>query len=212
VLVVRPAISLNVKMRRFAFVAFFALTLPSCSASDPAIDGPGSQTGSSSGSGGDGTNGGTSSGGDDANAATDARANDGAQDGGADAHPEAGSDAAPLGDASSCIGSDLLAQLGKTRLMVGASMADATAKVAGFDIRYLYLAGQLPDQAGACSSCQSSCTTTSAGATVTCADYNPGCGWWGCWQDVSVAPGQYVSGFIAAAKLNAQIPMLTYYV
>jgi len=97
---------------------------------------------------------------------------------------------------ASCMGSNLLGWAGRTRLLVGMSGSDAAASAAGYDLRYQYLAGQLPPAAG--------CATCGAG---------PGCssGWWGCWQENGVAPGLVVGRFIAAAKARGQIPWLTYY-
>ena len=104
-----------------------------------------------------------------------------------------------------CLGSDLLRSLGKSSLLVGASMENATATAAQFDVRYLYLAGGLFDGAAPCNSCATSCssggTTCSAGA----------CGWWGCWQETNKAPGLYAQRHIAASKANQQVPMFTYY-
>jgi len=117
------------------------------------------------------------------------------------------------GSAGACIGSSLLSSLGRDSVLVGASMEDATAALAPFDGRYLYLSGGLFDGATPCVSCASGCTSggTSCSNAV-------GCGWWGCWQYDQVAPGQYVVDAIAtdekatwqgaAAK---QLPMFTYY-
>ena len=108
---------------------------------------------------------------------------------------------------SGCSGEAFLASLGKDRLLVGAMMDDSTASGAGraFDLSYLYIAGGLFDSNDACTSCTSSCTsggTTCAGA---------GCAWWGCWQDVSRAPGDYLRGFASAVAARNQIPFITYY-
>jgi hypothetical protein len=104
-----------------------------------------------------------------------------------------------------CMASRFLASVGKERLLVGASMEDATAAQAPFDVRYLYLAGGLFDSSDACTSCTSGCATHG----TSCA--NGGCGWWGCWQDVSLAPGEYARGFLRRAKQNSQLPFITYY-
>lgn len=86
-------------------------------------------------------------------------------------------------------------------------MTDAVAQSAPFDVRYLYLAGGLADGAGTCSSCASSCTA--AGAS--CSNSASGCGWWGCWQDDSKPPGQYVRDLLAKTLADGQLPMITYY-
>ena len=92
---------------------------------------------------------------------------------------------------SSCLGSELLASLGKKNLMFGFSDVDATATLAPWDLRYLYLAGPIGD-ASSCSSANGS--------------------WWGCWQDWSQPPGQYVTGFIGTDATNHQIALFTYYI
>lgn len=99
------------------------------------------------------------------------------------------------GAGGACLASRLLTQLGRDRLLVGASMTDAVAAKAPFTLRYLYLAGGLFDGATPCASCQSGCTQD----------------WWGCWQDTSQPPGGYVRGFVAKAKAQGMVPMVTYY-
>ncbi len=105
-----------------------------------------------------------------------------------------------------CIGAALLRSLDKSDLLVGASMEDATAAAAPFDVRYLYLSGGLPDGTGPCASCASGCT--SAGTSC---DNAHGCGWWGCWQYDQDPPGEYATGFISKTHADAQLPMFTYY-
>jgi hypothetical protein len=124
----------------------------------------------------------------------------GSPDGGA---PDAGDGGSPGGDGG-CLGSGLLTALGKSSLLVGAQMEDATAAAASFDVRYLYLSGGLFDGATPCNSCTTSCTSdgTSCGT---------GCGWWGCWQDPTKPPGGYALAHIQASKANQQVPMFTYY-
>ncbi len=109
----------------------------------------------------------------------------------------------------SCLGADLLKRLGKNEMIVGGSMLPATAKLAPFDLQYVYVSGGLPDGSGPCASCASGCTTKG----TTCANSGPGCAWWGCWQYDQVAPGDFVRGFdsTCAAETPAQIPMITYY-
>lgn len=91
--------------------------------------------------------------------------------------------------------------MGRSELMIGAMMADATAAAAPFDARYLYLAGGIRP-AG---TCQASCSSA-------CAE------WWGCWQDFRQAPGQYVLDHLRKTAEAAwqgasrpQVPTFTYY-
>ena len=107
------------------------------------------------------------------------------------------------GSAGSCIGSSMLAKLGKNRLLVGVSTSDATAAMAPFDIRYIYLSGGLFDSPTPCTACGSACT---AGGNVCTSN----CAWWGCYDS---PPGMYAGYFFqAAAKPTPpQIPMFTYY-
>jgi hypothetical protein len=90
--------------------------------------------------------------------------------------------------------------------MVGADMSAAVAESAPFDVRSMYLAGGVADGTGICSSCASGCTSEG----VSCAS-SAGCGWWGCWQDISESPGQYVRDFVDATASKRQLPMITYY-
>jgi hypothetical protein len=91
--------------------------------------------------------------------------------------------------------------------MIGAAMADESATAAPFDVRYLYLSGGVFDGAAPCDSCATSCT---AGGS-SCANAGEGCSWWGCWQYDQDPPGAYVRDFVAKAKGDGQIPMITYY-
>jgi hypothetical protein len=104
----------------------------------------------------------------------------------------------------------MLSALGKKELIVGGAMQAATAKLAPFDLQYIYISGGLADGSGPCASCASGCTTGS-GAT-SCAG-SSGCAWWGCWQYDMDPPGDYVRGFAStcAGESPAQIPMITYY-
>jgi hypothetical protein len=99
------------------------------------------------------------------------------------------------GGASACLAGPILTQLGRSTLLVGATMDDSVAGRAPFTLRYLYLAGGLFPNATPCSSCQSGCNTD----------------WWGCWQDTSLPPGAYARNFIAGAKTRGMVPMVTYY-
>ncbi len=83
---------------------------------------------------------------------------------------------------------------------IGASMENETASSAPFDVRYLYLAGVVPE-AGECGSCSEACGD-----------------WWGCWQDWAQPPGQYVTSFLDRAESatwqgspRPQVPFITYY-
>jgi len=106
-----------------------------------------------------------------------------------------------------CIGKSLLDALGKTRLLAGAAMADATASAVAWDVRYLYLAGGIFDSAAPCASCASSCSAFG----TSCANGGSGCAWWGCYQYDQIPPGQYVRDFVTAAKGRGQVPWFTYY-
>lgn len=94
--------------------------------------------------------------------------------------------------------------LGKTHLLLGASMTDETAQAAPFDLRYIYLAGGLPT-GGPCTSCANQCSLHDQ----SCAQ--GGCQWWGCWQWDALPPGQYVKDFLDKTKQDRQIPMLVWY-
>jgi hypothetical protein len=111
------------------------------------------------------------------------------------------------GSSTGCLAGDFLASLGKSRVLVGASMEDAIAKQAPFDIRYQYIAGGIADGNGPCASCASGC---SAGGK-SCANSGPGCAWWGCWQYDQDPPGAFARGLVSKAKADGQIPMFTYY-
>jgi hypothetical protein len=106
---------------------------------------------------------------------------------------------------SACLGDSFLRSLGKDRLLVGAQMTDGTAGSAPFDVQYLYLASGLVDSTNVCTSCNSSCTAQG----VSCA--SGGCFWWGCWQDLSRASGDYVRRFVASTRARGQLPFISYY-
>jgi hypothetical protein len=110
------------------------------------------------------------------------------------------------GSTGTCLGAQVLADLGKAHVLAGASMEDATAATVKADLRYQYLSGGIFDGTSPCTSCASGCTTngTSCANTV-------GCAWWGCWQYDQDPPGAYVRNFVSTAKGNSQIPMFTYY-
>jgi hypothetical protein len=120
------------------------------------------------------------------------------------------SDAGSSGGAgSACLGASLLGALGRTKMIVGGAMADSTANLAPFDVRYEYVAGGLQDGPGPCPSCLS-CTAKGVSCT---SGGGGGCDWWGCYQDDQVPPGRFVSGFAASnqSATPPRIPMFTYY-
>lgn len=106
---------------------------------------------------------------------------------------------------SGCLNEAFLSSLGKNRLLVGAQMQDNTAASAPFDIHSLYIAGGLFDSPNACTSCTSGCSASGTSCQ------GGGCAWWGCWQDVSRPPGDYVRGFVSRARGRSQLPLITYY-
>ena len=124
--------------------------------------------------------------------------------GGGDTSPGGAGTSVPAG---SCPAGTLLKALGKTKLLIGGAMTDATAKLAPFDTRYVYLSGSFPDGDKPCTSCATGCTTSG----TTCANSGPGCQWWGCWQSDQDPPGAYLRSFIATAKADGQIPMVSLY-
>ncbi len=80
-------------------------------------------------------------------------------------------------------------------------MTDASAAAAPFDARYQYISGGIQAAGGSYTNCSSSNSQ-----------------WWGCWQDPSQAPGQFVKSLLtktAAATWQGasrpQTPMITYY-
>lgn len=106
------------------------------------------------------------------------------------------------GSATGCMAGDLLAALGKDRLLMGVaatpgSEGDPVAAAAPFTSRYAYLAAGLNDGTGPCARCDASCGNAGA--------------WWGCWQDTSQLPGAYVRDLVAKAKAAGQLPHVTYY-
>jgi hypothetical protein len=106
-----------------------------------------------------------------------------------------------------CIGADFLTALGKSSILVGASMADSSAAAADWDVRYQYLAGGLFDQGAPCASCAASCSS----AGHSCANSAGGCGWWGCYQYDQLPPGLYARDFVSNALGRNEIAMFTYY-
>jgi hypothetical protein len=151
-----------------------------------------SGTGGSAGSGGAGSGGSASS---------------SSGTGGLTSTGSSGTSSSSTGGPGSCLSSALLADLGDGHVLVGASMADSTAKAAPFDGRYQYVAGGIFDGSAPCDSCAANCT---AGGQ-SCANGGPGCAWWGCWQYDQDPPGQFIAGFVGTVKADKQIPMIDYY-
>jgi hypothetical protein len=91
-------------------------------------------------------------------------------------------------------------------------MQDATAAMAPFDLRYLYISGGIADGSGPCNSCLS-CTTNGGAKSCETSNGGSGCSWWGCWQYDHDPPGEYVSGFVSTCTKASppRIPMFTYY-
>lgn len=102
------------------------------------------------------------------------------------------------GGGASCLGSSVLAALGKDRLLVGLSGSKAAVAAAPYDLQYIYISGGLFSSTTPCTACDSSCA--------------PGT-WWGCYEGSTRPPGSYASDFLssAAGQSPAQIPMISYY-
>jgi hypothetical protein len=116
------------------------------------------------------------------------------------------------GSNASCLGSSILATLGKEGLLVGVDTSDdPTVAAAPFDIRYEYISGGLFDGSAPCTSCASGCS--SGGKSCANSSGGGGCAWWGCYQYDKDPPGEYVRTFISnCAKASPpQIAMFTYY-
>ncbi|MCP3139200.1 hypothetical protein [Pyxidicoccus xibeiensis] len=177
-------------MKRLLPLTLGLLVLAGCSSADADTPMPGGDAGVDAG-----TSPGTDSG-------TDAGTG-GGTDAGTDAGTGGGTDAGT--DPTACLGESFLESLGKDRLLVGAQMEDSTAASVPFDIHYLYLASGLTDAATVCTACNSSCVAQG----TTCA--SGGCPWWGCWQDLSQSPGDYVRGFVTRTRGRNQLPFITYY-
>ncbi|MBW2260801.1 MAG: hypothetical protein JRG91_02425 [Deltaproteobacteria bacterium] len=137
---------------------------------------------------------------------------DGTGDGTLDADPEVPADAADADvpdvvedGPGACPAATLGAELGRTHLLLGGSMRDEEFALAPFDLRYHYVAGDVPE-GGPCEDCASGCTV--AGAS--CA--GGGCPWWGCWQWDALPPGRFVADFVSNAHEAGAVPMITYYI
>ncbi len=95
----------------------------------------------------------------------------------------------------------------RNHLIIGGSMRDEDFSVAPFDMRYQYLAGDVPVN-GPCLSCAHDCSVRGQ----SCANADGGCAWWGCWQWDEIPPGQFVRDFIEKVDSSGAIPLITYYV
>lgn len=89
------------------------------------------------------------------------------------------------------------------KLRIGVYDSGDIATRAPFDVRYQYMSSGAPKDNACYSSCEAS---------------NVCGGWWGCWQDPKMTPGQIVGSRINEAKQNAwsdsphpQLYMFTYY-
>lgn len=121
--------------------------------------------------------------------------------------PGEGDDARDVEDADAppCPASTLGEALGRDHLMCGGSMRDEEFALAPFDIRYQYVAGDVPGP-GPCTSCASGCEVRGE----SCA--GGGCAWWGCWQWDALPPGRFVADFLSLTAEAGAVPMITYYV
>ena len=104
--------------------------------------------------------------------------------GGAHGDPTPAADPPRPGPGGACMGTDLLASLGKDHLLVGLSGTDAAADAAPYDLRYLYIAGGIPDGPSPCARCDAACTATDHSfdppRDSSCDNAHGGCAWWGC--------------------------------
>jgi len=148
-----------------------------------------------------GDGGGGADAGTDSDADTDADAD---TDGDADSDADTDTDADSDGDAE-CPAAEVGDVLGHDRLMIGGSMTVDSFEVAPFDLRYQYLAGDVPED-GTCDSCAEGCSVDG----VSCA--GGGCPWWGCWQWDQLPPGQFVIDFVSETADLGGAPMITYYI
>jgi hypothetical protein len=105
------------------------------------------------------------------------------------------------GNGGSASGSAFTTFMGSSTLLVGAQMEDVTAAAAPFDARYVYLASNTVPEAACLTACPDSCTS-----------------WWGCWQDRSQPPGQYVKHHLQQnatvtwqGASRPRLPVFTYY-
>ncbi|MCK9463716.1 MAG: hypothetical protein M0R80_29200 [Proteobacteria bacterium] len=140
----------------------------------------------------------------DAGADTDADSDtDSDSDTDADTDTDADSDA---DGGAACPAGDLGAELGWDHLALGGSMEDDSFTAAPFDLRYRYLAGDVPE-GGPCASCAEGCEVNGSSC-----ENAVGCEWWGCWQYDLDPPGRYVADFVTAVAAAGAVPMITYYI
>ncbi len=128
-------------------------------------------------------------------------AGDADTDGDTDTDTDADSD-----DPADCPAQALGNRLGRSHLFVGGSMTDESFDRAPFDIRYQYLAGNVPAE-GPCANCAENCYVDGQ----SCAN-DAGCPWWGCWQWDQDPPGRFVNDFVTKVAEAGGIPMITYYI
>lgn len=117
----------------------------------------------------------------------------------------ADADTTDAGQPGDCPAADLGVRLGRDRLLIGGSMSDTAFGGAPFDIRYHYVAGNVPES-GPCDSCATGCSvqgTSCAGGA---------CPWWGCWQWDQLPPGRFVADFVSGTYAAGAVPMITYYI
>ncbi len=122
-----------------------------------------------------------------------------------DTDADGDSDADTDGDAD-CPAAELGEILGVERLLLGGSMDDESFAQAPFDLRYHYVAGNVP-AGGPCADCAEGCFVDGA----SCAN-DAGCPWWGCWQWDQEPPGRFVANFVADVAGAGAVPMITYYI
>jgi hypothetical protein len=128
-------------------------------------------------------------------------ASDADSDGDSDVDSDADSDTQ-----AACPAATVGKALGRESFMIGGAMTDASLATAPFDIRYQYLAGNVP-ASGPCDSCASGCVVDGQSCANTA-----GCSWWGCWQYDQDPPGRFVVDFMEKTHAAGAVPMLTYYI
>ncbi len=140
---------------------------------------------------------------------------DGDTDGDSDTDSDGDSDTDSDGDSDTdsdtdsdadCPAAGVGETLGRQRLFLGGTMDDESFARAPFDLRYQYMAGNVPAD-GPCTDCAEGCFVDGA----SCAN-DAGCAWWGCWQWDQEPPGRFVANFIADAAAAGAVPMITYYI
>ena len=180
-----------------ALVATVAATT-SCNGSASKGSRVGADGGSSAGaSGGRGGSSDSGSGGSSGSSGGSSSSGSGGSSGGSGGSSGGGSSSG-ADDAGACLGTSLLAALGKTHLILGVTGGSKASSSAPFELQYDYISGGLAPVSGPCSSCSTGC----------------GASWWGCgWQYDLDPPGAYVREFTATCAMASppQVPMITYY-